>query len=199
MLGHGYEPGWIRLIDFENLGQSLTGRSNTCLMSKSQSDNLVIWKVFRQAGFSGKLGLVLSTWFGAGLLPTAPGTFGTIAAIPLVLGLGLLGKWCSAFVLALLIGVAIWASGIARDLLGQNDPPTVVIDEVAGFLLAMILLPSSWQALVLGFFLFRFFDILKPFPIKRAEQLGGALGIVADDLLAGLYAFAVAKIFILIF
>ena len=100
-------------------------------------------------------------------------------------------------VLALVFWVALWASGLTRDLLGKTDPPEVVIDEVAGFLLTMLLLPVSWQALVLGFFLFRFFDILKPFPIKRVERLGGALGIVADDLVAGMYAYAVARIVIL--
>jgi len=168
-------------------------------MSKPQSDNLILRSSLRQAGFSGKLGLILSTWFGTGLLPKAPGTFGTIATVPVVLGLGLIGNWSSVLVLALVVVVAVWASGISRKLFGQNDPPAIVIDEVAGFMLTMIFLPLSWQVLVLGFFLFRFFDILKPFPIKRVEQIGGGLGIVADDLIAGLYAFVVAKFFILIF
>ena len=70
----------------------------------------------------------------------------------------------------------------------MSDPSEVVIDEVAGFLLTMFLLPLSWLTLGLGFILFRVFDILKPYPIKQAEKLRGGLGIVMDDLVAGIYA-----------
>lgn len=163
-------------------------------MSKSQSDTLSFRKIFSQSDFSGKTILALSTWFGTGLLPIAPGTFGTLAAIPLILCLNELGMWYSAFTLIIVVGVAIWTAGRSQALLGRDDPREVVIDEVAGFLLTTFLLPPSWLALGLGFILFRFFDILKPYPVRQSEKLRGGFGIVIDDLLAGVYAYAGVRI-----
>lgn len=157
-------------------------------MSISQSDNLPIWSIFRKSDFSGKIALGLSAWFGTGLLPIAPGTFGTLAAVPIAFGLAYLGIGYSAFIIAIVIAVAIWTSGRCQKILGSDDPSVVVIDEVAGFLLTMFLLPPSWLTFGLGFVLFRFFDILKPYPIRKVEKLRGGLGIVMDDLLAGIYA-----------
>lgn len=158
------------------------------MMSQSQSDNLPLRKIFRQSDYSVKIAIALATWFGCGLLPVAPGTFGTIAAVPLVLGLRNLGVWHNASALVIITGISIWAAGRYQELSGQDDPPKVVIDEVAGFSLTMFLLPPSWPILGLGFILFRFFDILKPYPIRRLEKLTGGFGIVTDDLLAGLYS-----------
>ena len=157
-------------------------------MSKSQSDKFEIWSIFRKADFSGKISLTLSTWFGTGLLSVAPGTFGTIAAVPLVFGVACLGTVPGVFIIAMVVAVAIWTSDRSEELLGNDDPSEVVIDEVAGFLLTMFLLPLSWLTLGLGFILFRGFDIFKPYPIKQAEKLRGGLGIVMDDLVAGIYA-----------
>jgi phosphatidylglycerophosphatase A len=157
-------------------------------MSKSQSDNLHLLKHLRDADVSGKIALILATWFGAGLFPGLPGTFGTLTAVPLVVGMDCLGMWWRVFGLLIMVGLSIWASGRGRDLLNRNDPPEVVIDEVVGFLFTMFLLPLSLLGLILGFILFRFFDILKPYPIRYLERLRGGLGIVADDLLAALYA-----------
>ena len=157
-------------------------------MSKSQSDKFTIWSIFRKADFSGKISLILSTCFGTGLLPVAQGTFGTIAAVPLVFGLACLGTVPRGFIIAMVVAVAIWTSDRSEELLGNHDPSEVVIDEVAGFLLTMFLLPLSWLTLGLGFILFRVFDIFKPYPIKQAEKLRGGLGIVMDDLVAGIYA-----------
>lgn len=137
---------------------------------------------------SSRVALILSTWFGAGYAPVAPGTFGTLAAVPLVIPMGILGGWYGLVVLIVVTGTGIWASHRSRELLGREDPSQVVIDEVAGYLLTLFLLPINWITLTAGFFLFRFFDILKPWPVNRAEQLKGGLGIVADDLLAGIYA-----------
>lgn len=159
-------------------------------MSKPRSDNLSTLEVFRKSAFSEKIALVLSTWFGSGFFPFASGTFGTLAAVPLILLLGNLGILNRLFIVLIAIGIAVWSSDRAQDLLGKKDPSEVVIDEVAGFLLTIALLPYSVQTLCLGFFLFRFFDILKPFPIKHLEKLKGGFGIVMDDLLAGLYACA---------
>jgi phosphatidylglycerophosphatase A len=162
-------------------------------MSKSQTDNLQVRESFRQAGISGKIALVLSTWFGAGLFPGAPGTLGTLAALPLVLGVSYLGIWGGALTLMIVAGLAIWASGRSQDLLNRNDPPEIVIDEVAGFLLTMFLLPLTWLNLVLGFILFRLFDILKPYPIRRLERLRAGIGVVVDDLGAAIYAHLVVR------
>lgn len=157
-------------------------------MSERQFDSLTFWKSLKQADFSGKVALYLGTWFGLGLLPKAPGTFGTLGALPLVLGASLLRPIAYAGCLVLFILIAVRASGICQDLLGRTDPSEVVIDEAAGFLLTFLALPVSWHSLVMGFIFFRFFDILKPYPIKRLEKLKGGMGIVLDDLLAGLYA-----------
>jgi len=151
---------------------------------------LLILDLFKKSGFSGKTALVLSTWFGSGCLPIAPGTFGTLAAVPLILVLNNFGIWYSAFTLLIVIGIAVWSAGLTEDLLEKKDPSEIVIDEVAGFLLATALLPFSWLSLGLVFFLFRFFDILKPYPIKHLEKLRAGIGIVMDDILAGLYACA---------
>ena len=170
------------------------------MMNRSEVDNLHLKDSFRQADIPGKIAIILSIWFGAGLFPGVPGTVGTLATLPLVLGMGYLGIWVRALVLVIALAVAIWASGRCEELLNRSDPSEIVIDEVAGFLLTMFLLPLSWLNLVLGFVLFRFFDILKPFPIRLFEQLRGGLGIVMDDLMAGIYAYlAVRMILFLVF
>ena len=157
-------------------------------MSKSRSDKFTVWSIFRESDFSGKISLILSTWFGIGLLPVAPGTFGTIAAFPLVFGLTCFGTVFGVFIIVMGVAVAIWASALSEELLCDSDPSEIVIDEVVGFLLTMFLLPLSWLTIGLGFILFRVFDILKPYPIKEAEKLRSGLGIVMDDLVAGIYA-----------
>ena len=81
----------------------------------------------------------------------------------------------------------MWASGRAEKISGITDPSFVVIDEVAGQLITLFLLPFSWKILIAGFILFRVFDVIKPFPARRAEKLHGGWGIMMDDVLAGLY------------
>lgn len=164
----------------------------TRLMSRAQSDKLSVLDVFRQTGFSGKAAIILATWFGTGLMPRASGTFGTLAAIPVVL-IGCLGMGWSGTALVGITLIAIWSSHRTEKLLGKEDPPEVVIDETAGFFVTMVLLPLTWQNIALGFILFRVFDIVKPWPIRQAERLRGGLGIVMDDLLAGVYAHLVLR------
>jgi phosphatidylglycerophosphatase A len=167
---------------------------NTCLMSKLQSDSFSLQDVFRKSGLSGKIALAVATWFGTGLLPVAPGTFATIATVPLVLGLHQFGIVYRALGLALIMAIALWASDRHQEMLGRTDPAEVVVDEVAGFLLTMLFLPLSWVTLGLGFVFFRFFDILKLYPIKRLESLRGGLGIVIDDLVAAIYAYICVRV-----
>ena len=144
--------------------------------------------VFRQSGIYGKTALVLGTWFGSGLMPFASGTFGTLAAVPLAALWLFFSPLSSALFLIVMVLVAIWASQTVQKLLKRVDPSEVVIDEAAGFLLTLLWVPMSWGTLLAGFLLFRLFDIWKPWPAGPAERLHGGVGIVLDDLVAGLYA-----------
>ena len=144
--------------------------------------------LFSREGAYGKTALILGTWFGSGLMPFAQGTFGSIAAVPVVALSSVLSPRFSTLFVLVMVLIAIWASQVVHELLNQGDPSEVVIDEVAGFLLTMLWIPLSLLTLLAGFLLFRLFDIWKPWPARQAEKLHGGLGIVLDDLVAGLYA-----------
>ncbi|MBN1105339.1 MAG: phosphatidylglycerophosphatase A [Deltaproteobacteria bacterium] len=145
-------------------------------------------KSFAKAGASGKVALVLATWFGVGFLPKAPGTFATLAALPLVVILNRFGAfWGSLLLLAFLL-LAFWSADQAGKMAGRNDPQEIVVDEVAGFLVTLFLAPQTWLSLALGVALFRVFDIWKPFPVRTAERIRGGAGILMDDIAAGVYA-----------
>lgn len=136
----------------------------------------------------------LAQGFGAGRLPYAPGTFGTLAAVPLYLLLMGLAPWLYAAVVALLFALGVWAANVAGRDLGAHDHRTVVWDEVVGFLIAMFLAPPGWTWIAAGFALFRLFDIWKPWPIRLIDRrLENGLGCMLDDALAGLYALAVLQ------
>jgi phosphatidylglycerophosphatase A len=143
----------------------------------------------------------LGTFFGAGLLKPGPGTYGSISAvllwyaaahilhpapIPLAIGTAI------AAILATLIGIPA-ATIVARES-GREDPGHVVIDEVAGQLIALIAIPADWQHAAISLILFRAFDILKPPPIRQLERLPSGTGIMLDDVAAGLFALAVAQL-----
>ena len=136
-----------------------------------------------------RLSLLLATWWGVGYIPRAPGTAGTLAAIPFYLLLRLLPLYGY---LACVLGIglaACWAAGEAERIFQEKDSRRIVIDEVVGFFITMAALPPSWPYLVGGFCLFRFFDILKPPPIRLVERkIPGGYGVVLDDVLAGVYA-----------
>ena len=168
-------------------------------MSTNQSDTLNLLKVLKGARLFDKVALILSVWFGAGLLPGMPGTFGTAGAIPLYLLIGFFHTRYQAFFLLIIIIGAIWSSHRSQCILGTVDPHEIVIDEVAGFLLSIIFIPFTLRNLIVGFFLFRFFDILKPPPIKMIEEkVKGGCGIVLDDLAAGVYTYLSLRFFLYI-
>lgn len=129
-----------------------------------------------------------ATAFGAGYSPAAPGTVGTLAAVVLYLGLCRLGA-----VIYLLIWIALFIAAcriahLVQTARGEDDPQIVVIDEVAGFLIAMFLLPPTPAYLAAAFFLFRLLDVIKPFPADYFDQeVKNGFGIVMDDVAAGIY------------
>lgn len=132
----------------------------------------------------------LGTWFGCGLLPFSPGTFGTLGAIPLVWFLGTQGELAYMFVTLLLIIFSIFLAQLYEDFVtNAHDPGEFVLDEVVGFLVTMTWVPFTLPYLLTGFVLFRLLDIWKPYPISRVDrEVPGGFGAVADDLVAGLMA-----------
>lgn len=137
---------------------------------------------------------LLATWFGCGLAPKAPGTVGSIGAVPLHLALCSLGPLPHAAIVLAISGLGIWASNEVAKAEGIEDPQKVVIDEVAGTLIAMGMVSGSGIGIrLLALALFRVLDITKPGPIDSVQRLSPpGVGIMADDLLAGLGAGAMA-------
>jgi phosphatidylglycerophosphatase A len=137
----------------------------------------------------------LAFGFGSGLSPKAPGTMGTLAAIPLYLLLAGLPLWGYMLAVVLVSLAGIWICGESSRRLGVHDHGGIVWDEFAGFLLTMAAAPPGWAWIMLGFALFRLFDIWKPWPIRVADrQVHGGLGIMLDDWLAGVYAWLVLQL-----
>lgn len=132
--------------------------------------------------------------FGSGCSPKAPGTVGTVAAIPLYLLMQELSLLPYLAVILVSFVVGIWFCQKASDALGVHDHGGIVWDEFVGFWITMIAAPAGWQWIVLGFVLFRIFDIWKPQPIRWLDQrVHGGLGIMIDDVVAGLYALIVLQ------
>ena len=127
--------------------------------------------------------------FGSGLSPKAPGTVGTLAAIPLWLLIATLSyKWQIA-VIVISFFIGIYFCGKSADDLGAHDHGSIVWDEFVGYWLTMLFAPAGWLWILIGFALFRVFDILKPWPISWFDkQVSGGVGIMVDDVLAGLFA-----------
>lgn len=135
------------------------------------------------------LGSFLGLGFGSGLAPKAPGTFGTLAAIPLYLLLSSGGRALFLIGLVAILVAGIWICGEAARVLDSHDHPAIVWDEIAGFMVTMAFVGDSIANILAGFILFRFFDIIKPWPIKWADQhVHGGMGIMLDDILAGVFA-----------
>ena len=139
--------------------------------------------------------LFIATGFGVGYSPIAPGTLGTLIA---VLVYCFLSNILSPIYEITLIGfffLSIWISENAEIIFKKKDDRRIIIDEMMGFLITMLWVPKTIHFILIGFFLFRFFDILKPFPIRRLERtLKGGWGVVLDDVFAGIYANIILQI-----
>ncbi|MCK5895669.1 MAG: phosphatidylglycerophosphatase A [Cocleimonas sp.] len=133
--------------------------------------------------------------FGSGLAPFAPGTFGTLAAVPLYLLMMPLSLPLYLGVTLISVLVGFWLCGKSSEMLGVHDHSGIVWDEFAGFFITMIAAPQGWQWIVLGFALFRLFDIWKPWPIHIIDKkVQGGVGIMMDDVIAGVYALVVLQL-----
>jgi phosphatidylglycerophosphatase A len=137
-----------------------------------------------------RIAIALSTFFGCGFFPIGPGTIGSLAGI----GTAALVQWSGLgrfelLVIAIIVfPAAVWASGVTARELGRKDPGIVVIDEVLGQWVTLLGASVwTWQVYTAAFLLFRLFDIWKPQPVRKAESLPEGFGIVADDILAGIY------------
>ena len=141
------------------------------------------------------VGVFVATGGYAGYAPVAPGTAGSLVG----LGVYALVRWyggpgLEAIVLSAVVAVGVWSASVGERYFGKTDPGHVVIDEVAGMLLTLLWLPVTWVGALVGFLAFRVFDIIKPFPAGAAERLPRGWGVMADDLVAGVYAHLVVRL-----
>ena len=143
--------------------------------------------------------LFFATGFFVGNVPFAPGTFGTLLGIPLCFLLSKIDFFRAVLFSAIFVMAAIWASHRARQIIKQNDPACIVIDEISGLMITMLGLPFNAVFILLGFIVFRAFDIIKPFPIRYLEKkIPGGAGIVLDDVAAGIFSNLVLRIIFLL-
>ncbi len=141
-----------------------------------------------------RTGLAIATAFGAGYAPKAPGTFGSAAGLLLWIALPKI-LWIQLAALAVVALAGVWSGSVAERHFGRRDPGEVVVDEVAGMMVTMVLNPVAGPLWTLAaFVLFRAADIIKPFPVNTLERLPGGAGIMADDLMAGVYANLVLRL-----
>lgn len=136
---------------------------------------------------------IIATGFGAGYFPYGPGTMGAILAMAIYIGLSFTLSYSSLFIVLLALIVVftvlgVWSGTVSEKYWGE-DPSRVVVDEMVGQWIVMTAIPQSlgWKYILASLILFRFFDIVKPLGVRKMEQLGGGLGIMADDILAGIY------------
>lgn len=136
-----------------------------------------------------KLVPLVATFFGSGLSPVAPGTMGSLATLPVIWLISFAGPLFHMGFIVFLFPIGLWAAEMYERTSGRHDSKEIVIDEVLGMLITMVWLPMTWQAMLLGFVLFRVLDILKPFPIGLIDKkVQGGLGVIADDVVAGILA-----------
>jgi phosphatidylglycerophosphatase A len=152
----------------------------------------------RNSSLNDRVAYVIATGAGAGFAPIAPGTFGSIEGVGIYLAIMALPVAPQSHMVLVLgtallsFAIGVWASNRACRITGLKDPGSIVIDEVSGQLIALtpLALAPSLAGAVLAFLLFRLFDIFKPYPIRKLEQLPSGLGVMSDDALAGVYTAA---------
>lgn len=135
-----------------------------------------------------RLTLLLATGFGIGYIPKLPGTSATLLGCALAWLLRDLGVAAQAAILTAALPLGVWIAGRAEKIFGHKDPRSVVIDEILGLPVSLLGIPVGWMTLLGAFVFFRFFDIIKPFPVNKLQSLPGGWGIMIDDYAAGLYA-----------
>ena len=133
------------------------------------------------------LSLAVTTVFGLGYVPVAPGTFGSAAGL-VVWALLPASVVAQGVAIAVVLILGSWTGAAAERHFGQCDPGPIVIDEVMGMLVTLYFIPVGWVGAIVGFFVFRAVDVVKPYPADRLERLPGGLGVMADDLMAAIYA-----------
>ncbi|EKE77666.1 phosphatidylglycerophosphatase A family protein [Oceanibaculum indicum] len=141
---------------------------------------------------------ILATWFWVGRIPKAPGTWGSLAALPFAWVIAdAFGPLALLIAAALLFPVGCWASAAYAEGIGRKDPGSAVIDEVVGQWMVLAVMPHDPLAYAIGFALFRLFDIAKPWPVSLADRkFTGGFGIMADDVLAALYGMMAAALIV---
>ena len=141
-----------------------------------------------------RIAIIIATFFYVGRIPLAPGTWGTVAALPLFYLISGIPYYFYIALTVVFIFISIRASDAVEKIYGKSDPDQIVADEVSGYLVTMLLIPPTLTNIIIGFFLFRLFDIVKPPPSRQAERLPGGMGVVMDDVVAGIYANIVLQI-----
>ncbi|EXJ10369.1 MULTISPECIES: phosphatidylglycerophosphatase A family protein [Nitrincola] len=142
----------------------------------------------------------LAFGFGSGAAPVAPGTFGTLAAVPLWWGLSHLSTDAYLLVLFVAFIVGVWLCHVTSDDIGVHDHGGIVWDEFVGLWIALFAVPAEWIWVLIGFLLFRLFDIWKPWPIAWVDKrVAGGMGIMLDDVIAGVYALIVIQLLLVVF
>jgi phosphatidylglycerophosphatase A len=136
----------------------------------------------------------LALGFGSGYTPRLPGTAGTLIGVLIYYPLHSVSHWIYLGLLAALALIGIWICGKTAADLGVDDHSAIVWDEIIGYLVTMIMAPDGWMWMVLGFILFRLFDIWKPWPISWADRLTGGVGIMLDDIIAGIFGLVILQI-----
>ncbi len=147
----------------------------------------------RDSGFGTRLGVAIATSLGVGYIPIASGTWGSAAGL-LIWAVLPSSTAVQAVAIVVSFVAGSWAAGVAERYFGRTDPGEVVMDEVMGMLLTLFLTGVGWTGAIAGFFLFRLFDIIKPFPARRLEHLPGGIGVMADDAMAAIYANIVLRL-----
>jgi len=144
--------------------------------------------------FTREVVLFLAQGAYSGRAPVAPGTAGTAVGVLVYLWMRRFSPEAYVVFCLLIVLIGTWIAGRAEGLLGKKDHPSIVIDEVAGYLVSVAMLPGTWSFIIAAFVLFRIFDIMKPYPLKRLQTLHGGAGVMSDDIGAGVYTNLVLRI-----